>query len=94
MIVCKHSPKIFIAFTQEIIVLNSANDTYTINTNFTLKHKTAITDVKLSLDEKMLAVALARDQDSNARFELYDVENEDNSFKLLFTIGNLNKNIE
>jgi len=63
MIVCKHSPKIFIAFTQEVIVLNSNNDAYTININFNLKHKTAITDVKLSFDEKMLAVALARNQE-------------------------------
>jgi hypothetical protein len=46
-----------------MIVLNSNNDSYTINTNFSLKHKTAITDVKLSFDEKMLAVALARNQE-------------------------------
>lgn len=42
----------------------------------------------------MLAVALARNQEQNARFELYDAENDDNNFKLLFTIGNLNTNIE
>ena len=63
MIVCKQSPKIFIAFEQEIIVLNSHNDAYSINSNFSLKHKNAITDVKLSFDEKMLAVALARNQE-------------------------------
>jgi hypothetical protein len=37
MIVCKLSPKILIAFEQEIIVLNSHNDTYTVNPKFSLK---------------------------------------------------------
>ena len=59
-----------------------------------MKHKTVITDVKLSFDEKMLAVGLAGNQEQNARFELYDVENEEGTFKHLFTIGNLNSNID
>ena len=50
--------------------------------------------MKLSFDEKMLAVALARNQEQNAKFEIYDAEGEDNNFKLLFSIDNLNNGIE
>ena len=61
MIVCKLSPKILIAFEQEIIVMDS--ESYTTIPNFTLKQKTQISDMKLSFDEKMLAVAYARNQE-------------------------------
>lgn len=94
MIVCKLTPKIFIVFEQEIIVLNSHNESYTINPRFQMKQKTAISDTKLSFDEKMLAVALTRNQEQNAKFEIYDTANEDNNFKLLFSIDNLNATIE
>lgn len=60
MVVCKLSAKIIIAFEQEIIVLNSDTESYTVNANFSLKQKTQISDMKISFDEKMLAVALAR----------------------------------
>lgn len=63
MIVCKLSPKILIAFEKEVIVLNADTEQYTLNQNFNLKPKSAISDVKLSFDEKMLAIALARNEE-------------------------------
>jgi hypothetical protein len=50
--------------------------------------------MKLSFDEKMLAIALARNQEQNAKIEIYDAENEENNFKLLCLMDNLNASIE
>ena len=50
--------------------------------------------MKLSVDEKMLALALSRNQEQNAKIEIYDVENEENNFRLLCSIDNLNTSVE
>ena len=50
--------------------------------------------MKLSFDEKMLALALSRNQEQNAKIEIYDVENEENNFRLLCSIDNLNTSVE
>ncbi|CAD8183513.1 unnamed protein product [Paramecium pentaurelia] len=92
LIVCKLSPKIIIAFEQEVIVLNDHD--YSVNSNYSLKQKSAISDMKLSVDEKMLALALSRNQEQNAKIEIYDVENEENNFRLLCSIDNLNTSVE
>lgn len=94
MIVCKLSPKIIIAFEKEVIVLNADTENYNLNQSLNLKSKSAISDMKLSFDEKMLALALARNDEQNAKIEIYDVENEENHFRLLCSIDNLNTSVE
>jgi hypothetical protein len=70
------------------------SETYSITPNFSLKQKTAIKDMKLSFDEKMLAVALASGQDQSAKIEIYDSESEDSNFKLICQFDNLNTNVD
>ena len=50
--------------------------------------------MKLSKDEKMLAVALSSNQELNAKIEIYDVEDDSKNFKLLCNIDNLNTNVD
>ena len=50
--------------------------------------------MKLSIDEKKLALSLARNQEQNAKIEIYDTENEENGFRLLCSIDNLNTSVE
>ena len=94
MIVCKHTNKIFIVFEYEIIMLINNGKDYPYNNSFQLKYNMLISDAKLSFDEKMLAVALHANKEQNAKIEIYSMESEENVFKLICGIDNLNKNVE
>ena len=61
----------------EIIVLNSTHESsYSIINSFSLKYKSSISDFKLSYHEKLIAIALAPSSDSNAKIELFELDNE------------------
>ena len=61
MIVCKLSTNVIIAFESEIVAMSS--ETYQIEPSFSWKWQTTIRDMKLSLDEKLLSMALVSSSD-------------------------------
>lgn len=50
--------------------------------------------MKMSLSEKMLAIALQPNKDQTSKIEIYDAANEENKFKLLCQIGSLTTQID
>eukprot|EP01016_Furgasonia_blochmanni_P022356 TRINITY_DN24386_c0_g1_i1.p1 TRINITY_DN24386_c0_g1~~TRINITY_DN24386_c0_g1_i1.p1 ORF type:complete len:291 (+),score=52.47 TRINITY_DN24386_c0_g1_i1:64-936(+) len=95
MTVCKNSNKIIIGFDTDILVLSSLQQTgYIVINSFQLKYKSSISDFKISYNEKLIAVALAPSPDSNARIELYEIEDETKTFKLLCLVDNLTSSVE
>lgn len=88
MIVLKSRLYIIIAFDRELIVLNVENlanaepiPSFSI-TDFTL----VTSDVKLSYDEKMLALAMAPSEDKNTEIYLYYIDYENLRFNKFKTI--------
>ena len=81
MIVCKESSKIIVAFYSEIIVINSEDYTYNDKSKLTLDN-CSISDMKMSFNEKMLAVALQPTKEQ-PKIEIYDAGDSVNIFKLL-----------
>jgi len=53
-----------------------------------------LTEIKLSYNEKILAVALGAKLSENPRIEIYDVDTEDNTFKKQHIISDLSNRIE
>ena len=95
MIVCKRTTKIFIAFNNEIIVLR--NEKYyaeNVLYHHPITDQIQLTKIKLSYNEKILAVALGAKLSENPRIEIYDVDTEDNSFKKQHIISDLSNRIE
>jgi len=46
-------------------------------------------DIKISENEKLMAVALTNDQENLAKVELYDLDTESYTFKALYSIDSL-----
>ena len=93
MVVCRSKPRIFIAFDNEIIVLKN-EEGFPYDKNYNMKYKAAISDMKMSYNERILTVALAPNNEQNAKIEIYDADNEENSLKLLCSVDNLATSIE
>ena len=62
MIVCKFSPKIIISMNFEIVVLKN-KDNFQIDSKYSLQYSSEIVQLKMSENEKVLAVAVAPQSD-------------------------------
>ena len=58
MIVCKFSPRIIISMNFEIVVLKN-KDNFQIDSKYSLQYSSEIVQLKMSENEKVLAVAVA-----------------------------------
>ena len=59
-----------------------------------MKIKSNISDIKLSYNEEMLAVALDPNQQENAKIEIYDLTHDETIFKLSHNLENLSTSLE
>lgn len=95
MIVLKNHELIIIAFEKQIVVLDVSKremsetiDGFTVETQFNL------TDVKVSLNEEFMAVAIAPSEETNAKIELYTINFEKKEFVSKKTIEGIFSEIE
>jgi hypothetical protein len=95
MIVLKNYELVIIAFDNKIIALNVSGMTKAEMINsFTVDMLKKITDLKVSKNEEKMAVALAPDDESNARIEIYKIDHNSNTFVSISTIENISSKIE
>ena len=81
MCVLKRNPYIVLAFEKEIIVLDITNiGSAEIVKGFGCETQHDITDVKISLNEEFMAVALAPSKESNAKIDLYTINFDKKEF--------------
>lgn len=90
MIVFKQSELVVIAFEFEVLVLDVEDPTNVDRIkSYSLEFLVPISDVKVSANEKILAVALAPYNESPAKIEIYLTDNENKKFTSKHTIDNI-----
>lgn len=95
MLVFKKSPLVFIAFENDLLVL-SVIDRYNIEEigSFSKQYLETISDMKVSADEKILAVALEPSGDKQALIEIYSIDTDTNNLHSKHSIDNVSSIIE
>jgi hypothetical protein len=90
MIVFKKHPLIFIAFEYEVLVLDVSNRTSIeeIRT-YSGEFLVPISDMKVSANEKILAIALAPSNEQSAKIEIYSIDTESKKLISKHTIPNI-----
>lgn len=91
MIVLKSRLYVILAFEKNIVVLNVEEDrTTTEIPSFKMEDFRLVTsDMKISYDEKMLAVAMAPSESADTEIHTYNIDYDNNKFVLCHTIGTI-----
>lgn len=69
LIVCKYKPRIFIAFERDIIALKDEED-FPVENSFSIHYQASIADMKISNNERIMAVALMMNAENKPKIEM------------------------
>lgn len=95
MIVLKNHEMIIIAFEKQIVVLDvTKREISETISGFTVETQFNLTDVKVSLNEEFMAVAIAPSEETNAKIELYTINFDKREFISKKTIEGIFSEIE
>lgn len=95
MVVFKTNPYVVIAFQKEIIVLDVSKATEAeVVKGFGIESQHNISDVKVSLNEEFMAVALTPSDETNAKIDLYTIHFDKKEFVSKKTIEGIYSEIE
>lgn len=95
MVVFKSVLWVAITFERKLIILDikDDNNVHEIE-SFTLEFELVTSDLKVNIDENMIAVAMAPNYETCTTIDIYKINHEEKKFEIYHTLGNISSSIE